>query len=195
MLRKTNSFIGCRRQFFKNFIQVGSLVCIGCMNLLSFPDTVQEKKQVKQKHKFQGDAGMTFEEVFTFTYQGYVSLMKALARDIGKHKLLDMLIWLLFKVIIKDFAPNKVVTMVQMNVKTFEKLIKTENSARLYFRKKCYKKSRIFCTRCKSTKIYRIKGKKYRCKQCKYTFHDFTDRWINKLRCSLKTWLWLNKTF
>jgi len=85
--------------------------------------------------------------------------------------------------------------MVQMNVKTFEKLIKTENSARLYFRKKCYKKSRVFCTRCKSTKIYRIKGKKYRCKQCKYTFHDFTDRWINKLRCSLKTWLWLIKLF
>jgi len=85
--------------------------------------------------------------------------------------------------------------MVQMNIETFEKLIKTENSARLYFRKKCYKKSRIFCTRCKSTKIYRIKGKKCRCKQCKYTFHDFTDRWINKLRCPLKTWLWLIKLF
>jgi transposase len=85
--------------------------------------------------------------------------------------------------------------MVSMDVKTFEKLIKTENSARLYFRKKCWKNGRIFCTRCNSRKVYRIKGKRYRCKACKYTFHDFTGRWINKLNCSFKTWLWLSKLF
>ena len=85
--------------------------------------------------------------------------------------------------------------MVSMDVKTFEKLIKTENSARLYFRKKCYKNRRIFCARCRSPKVYRIAGKKYRCKECKYTFHDFTGRWNNKLKCSFKTWLWLIKLF
>jgi transposase len=85
--------------------------------------------------------------------------------------------------------------MVSMDVKTFEKLIKTENSARLYFRKKCWKNGRTFCTRCNSTKVYRIKGKRYRCKACKYTFHDFSGRWINKLNCSFKTWLWLSKLF
>lgn len=85
--------------------------------------------------------------------------------------------------------------MVSMDVKTFEKLIKTENSARLYFRKKCWKNGRIFCTRCNSRKVYRITGKRYRCKNCKYTFHDFTGRWINKLNCSFKTWLWLAKLF
>ena len=85
--------------------------------------------------------------------------------------------------------------MVQMDVKTFEKLIKTENSARLYLRKFCYKKRRIFCTRCKSKKVYRTMGRKYRCKECKYTFHDFTGRWNNKLKCSFKTWLWLIKLF
>lgn len=85
--------------------------------------------------------------------------------------------------------------MVQMDVKTFEKLIKTENSARLYLRKYCYKNRRIFCARCKSKKVYRTAGKKYRCKECKYTFHDFTGRWNNKLKCSFKTWLWLIKLF
>jgi transposase len=85
--------------------------------------------------------------------------------------------------------------MVQMDVKTFEKLIKTENSARLYFRKYCYKNRHVFCARCGSQKVYRIAGKKYRCKECKYTFHDFTGRWNNKLKCSFKTWLWLIKLF
>jgi transposase len=85
--------------------------------------------------------------------------------------------------------------MVSMDVKTFEKVIKTENSARLYLRKYCYKNRRVFCARCVSPKVYRIAGKKYRCKECKYTFHDFTGRWNNKLKCSLKTWLWLIKLF
>jgi len=85
--------------------------------------------------------------------------------------------------------------MVSMDLKTFENVIKTENSARLYFRKNCWKNGRIFCTRCQSKHAYRIAGKRYRCKDCKYTFHDFSGRWINKLNSSFKTWLWLIKLF
>jgi transposase len=85
--------------------------------------------------------------------------------------------------------------MVPMDIQGFEKVILTENKARLYFRKKAYKKSRIFCTRCAGRKIYRLAGRKYRCKTCGYTFHDFADRWINRLNCSFKTWLWLIKLF
>ena len=34
-----------------------------------------------------------------------------------------------------------------------------------------------------------------RCKRCKYTFHDFTGRWINKVRISCRDWLWIIKFF
>ena len=46
---------------------------------------------------------------------------------------------------------------------------------------------------CNSYEIYRIAGKRFRCKRCKYTFHDFTGRWMNKLRISCKEWLWIIK--
>jgi len=82
-----------------------------------------------------------------------------------------------------------------MLVKGFEKLLRTKNRARLYFRKRCWKNGHVFCNRCRSYKVYRIAGKRYRCQACKYTFHDFTGRWINKLNCSFKTWLWLLKLF
>ena len=82
-----------------------------------------------------------------------------------------------------------------MLVKGFEELLRTENRARLYFRKRCWKSGHVFCNRCRSYKVYRIAGKRYRCQACKYTFHDFTGRWINKLNCSFKTWLWLLKLF
>jgi len=82
-----------------------------------------------------------------------------------------------------------------MDIKAFETLIKTDNSARLFLAKLCWKNSRRFCTRCKGRKIYRITGKRFRCKRCGYTFHDFTGRWINKLHISYKSWLWIIKLF
>lgn len=82
-----------------------------------------------------------------------------------------------------------------MDLKSFESLIKSENSARLFLAKLCWKNSRRFCTRCRSRKIYRIVGKRFRCKRCGYTFHDFTGRWVNRLRISYKNWLWVIKLF
>lgn len=82
-----------------------------------------------------------------------------------------------------------------MKLETFEFVGKTENRARLFFKKTCWKNGLVFCTRCRSRKIYRIINKRYRCKPCGYTFHDFTGRWINRLRISYKSWLWIIKFF
>jgi len=82
-----------------------------------------------------------------------------------------------------------------MDLNSFESLIKQENAARLYLVKSCWKNYRRFCIRCKGYKIYRIIGKRYRCKRCGYTFHDFSGRWINELRISPKQWLWIIKLF
>lgn len=82
-----------------------------------------------------------------------------------------------------------------MKIESFEFITKSENRARLFFKKECWKNGLVFCTRCRSRKIYRITGKKYRCKKCHYTFHDFSNRWINELRISFKKWLWIIKFF
>ncbi len=82
-----------------------------------------------------------------------------------------------------------------MDLNTFETLVKTENKARLFFRKNCWKNRHVFCTTCRSYKVYRVLDKRYRCKRCGYRFHDFTGRWINKLNISFKKWLWIIKLF
>jgi transposase len=82
-----------------------------------------------------------------------------------------------------------------MDLKSFEHLIITENTARRFFTSLCWKNYRRFCSRCRSYEIYRIAGKRFRCKRCKYTFHDFTGRWINNLRISCRDWLWIIKFF
>jgi transposase len=82
-----------------------------------------------------------------------------------------------------------------MDIKTFETLIRTENTGRRFFAKLCWKKYRRFCSRCRSYEIYRIAGKRFRCKRCKFTFHDFTGRWINRVQISCRQWLWIIKLF
>ncbi len=82
-----------------------------------------------------------------------------------------------------------------MKLETFEFITKSENRSRLFLRKACWKNGPVFCTRCRSRKIYRIRGKRYRCRRCRYTFHDFSNRWFNRLNISYKKWLWIIKFF
>jgi len=45
-----------------------------------------------QKHKFQGDSGMTMQQVYNFAYkQWYIPAMKNLMKQVGKDKFLEML--------------------------------------------------------------------------------------------------------
>ena len=82
-----------------------------------------------------------------------------------------------------------------MDLNSFETLFRSQHRARLFFVKACWKNYRRFCIRCHGYKIYRITGKRFRCKRCGYTFHDFSGRWINNLRIAPKHWLWIIKCF
>lgn len=85
--------------------------------------------------------------------------------------------------------------MVSMLIKQFEKIVRTENSAFRYLKKLCRKNAHKFCTRCNSRKISKLSDGRYRCRRCKYSFRDFTGRWISLARLSAKQWLWLIKLF
>jgi len=82
-----------------------------------------------------------------------------------------------------------------MDLKSFESHVRTENKARRYLSNLCWKNYRRFCIRCSNYQIYWIIGKRFRCKPCGYTFHDFTGRWLNQLRINCRQWLWFIKLF
>ena len=79
-----------RRQFMK-LLSAGSLVCLGCGHLFALPQSGEKTPVSAKKHKFQEDAKMTFEQVFTAAYQSDVQIMNALAEKIGKDKFIAML--------------------------------------------------------------------------------------------------------
>ena len=82
-----------------------------------------------------------------------------------------------------------------MDLKTYYKLIYSENRARKYLLGKCFKNHQRFCPRCRERKLYKLKKGRYRCSHCDYTFHDFSGRWINQGRLTCIQWMSLIKLF
>ena len=82
-----------------------------------------------------------------------------------------------------------------MDLNSYHKLVGSESKAKIYLSKKCLKNGHRFCPRCNNRKLYKLSSGKRRCAKCKYTFHDFSGRWINHGRLSCVQWLSLIKLF
>jgi len=82
-----------------------------------------------------------------------------------------------------------------MDLGTFHKIIHSEKRAKKYLSKKCLKNGHRFCPQCNQRKLYKLSDERRRCSRCKYTFHDFSGRWINHGRLTCIQWLSLIKLF
>lgn len=82
-----------------------------------------------------------------------------------------------------------------MDLIAFNRLASRESRARSYLLVFCWKNHQRFCPRCGTRKLYKLKEGRRRCSRCRYTFHDFSLRWVNQGRLSCVQWLWLVKLF
>jgi transposase len=82
-----------------------------------------------------------------------------------------------------------------MDLTTYERLVKTENAARNYLLGFCFENHQRFCPRCGTRKLYRLADDRRRCSSCRYTFQDFSGRWINQGNLTAGQWLRLIKLF
>lgn len=82
-----------------------------------------------------------------------------------------------------------------METEQFDELVDSEAAARRYLLKFCWKDHQRFCPRCKSRKNYRLGSGRRRCAKCRYTFHDFSGRWINNCNLTAVEWLQVIRLF
>ena len=82
-----------------------------------------------------------------------------------------------------------------MDLYTYECLVKSETTARRYLLGFCWKNHQRCCPRCRARKLYHLKDQRRRCARCRYTFHDFTSRWINRGGLTPGQWLRIVKLF
>ena len=88
--RKQN-FSSSRRKFLTKHLPMGTLLCLGCKNLLSAPANLANFQEQVQKSKYLMDSGMSVEEVFRFTFNYCVPVFKNIGKKIGNEKLLNLL--------------------------------------------------------------------------------------------------------
>ncbi|MCG8529531.1 MAG: IS1595 family transposase [Desulfovibrionales bacterium] len=74
-------------------------------------------------------------------------------------------------------------------------MLDSEDAALDYLLSYCWPSGVRFCPRCGQHKLYTLSGGRYRCAMCKYTFQDFSGRWINNGSLSPTTWLKLTHLF
>jgi transposase len=83
-----------------------------------------------------------------------------------------------------------------MDLSAYERLVSSEATARRYLLGFCFKNHQRVCPRCRTrTKLYRLADGRRRCQRCRYTFHDFTGRWLNEARLTPRQWLRVLKLF
>ena len=83
----------------------------------------------------------------------------------------------------------------RMDIIKFQQIVRSERSAKYYLSVRCWEKGRRYCLRCGSRSVYKFKGPRFRCKDCRYDFHNFSRRWIQRCRISYQEWLWIIKLF
>ncbi|MFC2163606.1 L-2-amino-thiazoline-4-carboxylic acid hydrolase [Acidobacteriota bacterium] len=89
---KRLNILPTRREFLKNALPAGSLLCVGCSNLFAASSTDDTQQADTEKHPFKRDSGMTVEEAYQFSYQhGHIGLLKNLAKEIGRDKFVAMI--------------------------------------------------------------------------------------------------------
>lgn len=70
-----------------------------------------------------------------------------------------------------------------------------EASARAELLRRCWPGAEKFCPRCGVPTPYVLAEGRLRCGACRYTFHDFTGRWLNLSGLTPAQWLGLARAF
>jgi hypothetical protein len=81
-----------RRHFIARSCALGTSLCFGCAHLFSSANA-QEVKTVKSlPDKYSQNAGMSYEQVFNFTYrESLIPLLVSISKQMGRDKCIELL--------------------------------------------------------------------------------------------------------
>jgi transposase len=83
-----------------------------------------------------------------------------------------------------------------MNVLDFEKIVRSEKTAKHFMLTRCSMVAGIRCPGCSNDRLYEVEsGRRRRCPRCGHTFNPFAGRYLNNVKLSANEWLWVVKLF
>jgi hypothetical protein len=91
MIIKQSNLASSRRDFLFNVLPAGTLLCLGCGSMSVLTVGQEAQKNGERKHKFLEDSGISFQEVFEFSFKGIIQTMESFAKQMGRDNLLEMI--------------------------------------------------------------------------------------------------------
>lgn len=92
MNNRLSGTLSGRRAFLRAALPGGALLCLGGGRCLLGCAQAQDKPQTPSpKHKFQGDAGLSFAEVWKSTYADYIPIWRGIEKEMGSEKFVAMI--------------------------------------------------------------------------------------------------------
>jgi len=82
-----------------------------------------------------------------------------------------------------------------MPLERFEWLLHNPRAGYAHLRWRRWRSRGRACPSCLTSRPYRLREGRYRCRNCRYTFADFTGTWFGQTRIRPGKWLWLLKLF
>jgi predicted hydrocarbon binding protein len=80
-----------RRAFLRTALPGGALLCLGGGCLLGCAQAQDKPPTPSPKHKFLGDSGLSFAEVWKSTYGDYVPIWRGIEKEMGSEKFVAMM--------------------------------------------------------------------------------------------------------
>lgn len=80
-----------------------------------------------------------------------------------------------------------------MDLIRFNHITSSESKSRRYLLGFCWENHQRHCPRCRERRLYRLASGRRRCSRCGYTFHDFSQRFLNTCGLDCRQWLWFLK--
>lgn len=82
-----------------------------------------------------------------------------------------------------------------MNAHVPERILECKDAANRYLYRVCGQTGARVCPRCQSSVTYGLRSGRQRCRCCRYTFSEFSGRWLGLCRLSCLDWVTLVRLF
>jgi hypothetical protein len=91
MIIKSSNLASNRRQFLKNVLPAGTLLCFGGSNLFASQLSNDNQQELKFEDRIKKEYCKSHEEAWRWRFGYYIQTMESLAEYLGRDKLLELL--------------------------------------------------------------------------------------------------------
>jgi len=90
-MKKSSSLVSSRRQFLRNALPAGTVLCFGGNKLLDYQFSDDNQQELKFEDRIKEEDCKSYEDAWRWRFGYYIHTIESLAEYLGRDKLLELL--------------------------------------------------------------------------------------------------------